>query len=68
MVSGRVAIPCQQGLSRSATLAIVYLMTRQGMTAPKALQVVKKKRPIHPNEVFFSQIAELHNKMNSKHN
>jgi len=60
---GKVLVHCFMGVSRSATLVLSYLMMKHNMTAPQALQHVKAKRNIHPNEGFIDQLCHLHRRL-----
>nr|XP_054757553.1 dual specificity protein phosphatase 3-like [Lytechinus pictus] len=55
----KVLIHCVVGFSRSATVAIAYLMIRRGMTAQEATRAVRKNRDIGPNDGFLVQLCEL---------
>ena len=51
---GRVLVHCDQGISRSVTVVIAYLMRRQQKTPKDVLAEVHAKRPqIKPNKKFF---------------
>lgn len=56
---GKVYVHCQQGISRSATLIIAYLMSKRGMSAIEAVRAVRRKRQIFPNDGFFEQLCDL---------
>ncbi|XP_050520176.1 dual specificity protein phosphatase 3 [Daktulosphaira vitifoliae] len=58
---GKVLVHCIMGISRSATIAIAYLIIKQNMRAKEAVEKVKKAREIRPNDGFLSQIAQLDN-------
>jgi atypical dual specificity phosphatase len=60
---GRVLIHCYVGLSRSATIAISYLMIKRGLTAEEALRAVRRHREIHPNIGFLRQLLALESKL-----
>lgn len=50
----RVFVHCHAGISRSATVVLIYLMARHGMPLPDALALLKNKRPqVHPNDGFM---------------
>lgn len=54
---GKVLIHCQQGVSRSASLMIAYLMDKRGMNYHEALGIVKgKRRIVAPNKGFEFQL------------
>lgn len=54
---GKVLVHCMAGISRSASVAIAYLMKQSGMTFDEALEEVKKYRPCaNPNEGFKKQL------------
>jgi len=57
---GRVLVHCREGVSRSATMAIAYLMWRQGMSFEAAHEKLRKARPIcNPNTGFTCQLLTL---------
>lgn len=62
---GRVFVHCRQGISRSATLVLAYLMIKKNMTAQQALRLVKASREICPNEGFLQQICDLNEMLHS---
>jgi len=49
------------GISRSATIAIAYLMIKKGYRAKEAVEKIKKARDIRPNNGFLKQLAQLDN-------
>jgi protein-tyrosine phosphatase len=56
---GRILVHCMAGVSRSATLCIVYLMKYQRMSLRESYNYVKSKRPIiRPNPGFFRQMID----------
>ncbi|XP_072162988.1 dual specificity protein phosphatase 3-like [Diadema setosum] len=63
---GRVLVHCYQGISRSATIVIAYLMLRHGMTAQDATRTVRERRDISPNSGFLQQLCTLHRKLHRK--
>ncbi|KAL7306943.1 hypothetical protein TKK_0000702 [Trichogramma kaykai] len=60
---GRVYVHCVQGVSRSATLVVAYLMIKKGMLASEALRTVTLARNIQPNSGFLRQLADLDNSL-----
>ena len=56
----KVLIHCQQGVSRSCTVAIAYLMWAQQLSYSQAFQLVKQRRGVcSPNSGFICQLLEL---------
>ena len=52
-----VYVHCKQGISRSSTVVISYLMAKYSISYEKALALVRKQRPIvHPNSNFKYQL------------
>jgi len=69
----RILIHCHAGVSRAATIVLMYLMTIQNFTLKDAYYHLKKIRPvINPNSGFIHQLEKLENKMieseKKKHN
>ncbi len=60
---GRVLVHCYVGLSRSATIAISYLMIKRGMTAEEALRAIGRNRKIRPNDGFLRQLLALESEL-----
>ena len=57
LATGSVLVRCEQGMSRSATILMAYLMRFHGMTRNEAYVACKTKRPIvNPNEGFWKQL------------
>ena len=48
-----------QGISRSATLVLAFLIIKKRMKLQDAIMAVKQKRSIAPNEGFMLQLIEL---------
>ncbi|XP_005109665.1 mucin-19 [Aplysia californica] len=58
--NGCVLVHCLGGVSRSATLAIAYIMKHMRMSSDEAYRYVKDKRPtISPNFNFLGQLLEF---------
>ncbi|KAK3268086.1 hypothetical protein CYMTET_23391 [Cymbomonas tetramitiformis] len=58
---GRVFIHCSQGVSRSSTFAIAYLMYREGASYDATYQAVKAVHGIaNPNMGFACQLLQWH--------
>ena len=70
---GTVLVNCFRGLSRSASCVLAYLIKHQSMTLDKvtlcpwtsalhflqALQTVRQRRQVNPNEGFISQLKSF---------
>ncbi|ELU11441.1 hypothetical protein CAPTEDRAFT_104600 [Capitella teleta] len=64
---GRVLVHCVAGVSRSATLCIVYLMKYSRMSLRDSYLFVKSKRPIiRPNPGFFKQMIDYEQRLNGR--
>ncbi|KAI1286205.1 Dual specificity protein phosphatase 3 [Halotydeus destructor] len=67
---GKVYIHCRQGISRSATIALAYLILKQDLSAQEAVRIVRQRREVIPNDGFLKQLCQLNelvraNKLNS---
>ncbi|RUS77048.1 hypothetical protein EGW08_015185 [Elysia chlorotica] len=60
---GKVFVHCVQGVSRSATLVIAFLMIKRHMTVQDALRLVRSKREVCPNPGFLQQLCQLHERL-----
>ena len=52
-------VHCAVGRSRSASLILAYLITRYGLTYPRALKYIQKFRDVLPNSGFARQLKGL---------
>ena len=53
---GCIFVHCQQGVSRSATIVLAFLMRERGMSLDAAIAWLHKRRWIRPNEAFLEQL------------
>ncbi|XP_068183751.1 dual specificity protein phosphatase 13B [Antennarius striatus] len=58
-VGGRVFVHCLMGVSRSATLALAYLMIVEDLRLQEAVAAVRPHRDICPNPGFLQQLRGL---------
>ncbi|KAK2184085.1 hypothetical protein NP493_283g03021 [Ridgeia piscesae] len=56
---GKVLVHCQQGLSRSSSLVLAFLMLKRGLRAVDACTTLRQIRPVMPNDGFLEQLAAL---------
>ncbi|XP_071705057.1 protein-tyrosine-phosphatase MKP1-like [Rutidosis leptorrhynchoides] len=64
--NGRVFVHCCQGVSRSTSLVIAYLMWRQGQSFETAFQQVKATRGVtNPNLGFASQLLQCQKRVHA---
>ncbi|XP_043701299.1 protein-tyrosine-phosphatase MKP1-like isoform X2 [Telopea speciosissima] len=63
---GRVLVHCCQGVSRSTSLVIAYLMWREGQSFDDAFQFVKQARGIaNPNMGFACQLLQCQKRVHA---
>lgn len=64
---GSVLVHCAQGVSRSASVVIAYLIRERGMTFSEALSHSQKVRPVvKPNDAFVRQLRAYERKHGGK--
>ncbi|CAG2206725.1 DUSP3 [Mytilus edulis] len=63
----KVYVHCHQGISRSATIVLAFLMLKRGMTLVDALKTVRDNRAVHPNDGFVKQLCILNRQLYEKH-
>ena len=56
---GKVLVHCARGISRSATLALAFLMIKEGLTLVEAVEAVRRHRNVLPNVGFLNQLCHL---------
>ena len=62
----RILIHCQQGISRSSTICISFLMKELNMTLDDAFEMVLQARPrIKPNRGFQQKLISYHSDLHS---
>lgn len=62
-----VLVHCQQGVSRSSTITIAYLMKHKKMTLQQAYMHLKKVRPIcKPKKNFLRQLIKYEKRLRSE--
>ncbi|PHJ16325.1 dual specificity catalytic domain-containing protein [Cystoisospora suis] len=62
--NGSVLVHCHQGVSRSVSMVMSYLIKYFKMSVSEALKLVRVNRPVaKPNEAFMSQLKELHSSL-----
>ena len=63
---GTVVVNCREGVSRSSTSVIAFLMLRRNLSLVEALTTVREKRNVVPNQNFLKELIELEeNRKNS---
>lgn len=58
-LDGRIFVHCKEGVSRSASLVLAYLVRDQEMQLTDAVKLVRSKREIIPNEGFLLQLIDF---------
>lgn len=62
----KVYVHCHQGISRSATIVLAFLMLKRGIPLMEALKTIREKRSIHPNDGFVKQLCILNRQLFEK--
>ena len=62
----KVYVHCHQGISRSATIVVAFLMLKRGLPLMEALKTIREKRLIRPNEGFVKQLCILNRQLFEK--
>lgn len=61
---GRVYVHCVQGISRSATICLAYVILSKGLDYNEAFEFIQKKREvINPNLGFIVQLMWFHKRL-----
>ena len=60
---GIVLVHCSAGVSRSPTMVIAYLISKEKMRYKEALALLREKRYVLPNEGFSEQLFLLEEKV-----
>ncbi|XP_033644532.1 dual specificity protein phosphatase 6-like [Asterias rubens] len=64
---GRVLVHCVEGISRSSTITIAFLMKYRGWSLADALSFLRSKRPkARPNRAFLIQLGDLERELFGK--
>jgi hypothetical protein len=64
LLQSSVLVHCEQGMSRSTTIVMAYLMRYHNMTRDQAYVHCKTKRPmVNPNEGFWRQLEDYETKL-----
>ena len=59
-----VLIHCKEGISRSATLIMGYLILKYKLKRAEALEMLESKRNcVHPNHGFYKQLGLIENEL-----
>jgi protein-tyrosine phosphatase len=58
-----VLVHCKEGVSRSATVALAFLMQKRRLTVKDALRQVHDRRDICPNDGFLQKLCDLNDQL-----
>lgn len=62
-----ILVHCMQGISRSPTIVIAYLMKYKRLSLARALEIVSSRRPeIKPNPGFMKQLEDYDNELRAE--
>lgn len=61
-LGGKMYVHCKEGVSRSASLVLAYLVRDQEMELKDAVRLVRSKREISPNHGFLRQLIDYSSK------
>ena len=65
--NNKVLIHCGEGVSRSAAVCLMYLITKKGLTYKKAIETfIKKRTECCPNDGFVFQLRQKSIQMHHK--
>ena len=62
-LSGKIFVHCKEGVSRSVSLVLAYLVRDQDMKLRDAVRLVRSRRIIAPNEGFLQQLINYSSKL-----
>lgn len=57
-LNGKIYVHCKEGVSRSVSLVLAYLVRDQEMELKEAVRSVRSKREISPNDGFLQQLID----------
>ena len=60
---GTVIVNCREGVSRSSTSVLAFLVLRRDMSLVDALTTVRGKRNVIPNARFLQELIEIEEEM-----
>ncbi len=65
-ISGKVMVYCRQGVSRSTTIVLGYLMLKHKLKLQDALRQVREHREVCPNNGFLQQLCDYNDKLHAQ--
>ena len=57
-------VHCREGVSRSSTIALAYLVMKKRLGLHEAVAAYRSKRELCPNSGFIQQLIELDENLN----